>query len=192
MGLAMENLGAIANQTVAGATATNTHGTGPTTGLSGFITGITIVLANGTTLYCNATMNSAVFAAARTGYGALGVLVWLDLAVVPLWRMERIQVPYNLDALLSALPALRAQYDRVEWWWTPFNLNSATLLVRAKTTGPITGCWPGGKSYPAPLTPPPTGMAAWPARTSACTVRRAACVFMCVQLAAWLMMHVYV
>ena len=168
--LALANLGAISMQTVGGATATNTHGTGPTTGLSGFIRGFTIVLANGTAVYANAVQHAELFAAGRTGYGALGVLVWVDLVVVPLWRMERIQVPYDLDTLWAQLPALRTQFDRVEWWWTPYNTASAVLLVRAAVpiSTPVTGCWAGGHSYATPLTPPPRGMAAWPAKTSAC------------------------
>ena len=168
--LALANLGAIANQTVGGATATNTHGTGRTTGLSGFIRGFTIVLANGTAVYANAVQHAELFAAGRTGYGALGVLVWVDLAVVPIWRMERVQAPYALTALLAALPSLRAQYARMEWWYTPYSETSGVVLVRGDVpaTTPITGCW-GGKAYTAGfLTPPPAGTAAWPAGTSAC------------------------
>ena len=168
-GLALANLGAIANQTIGGATATNTHGTGPTTGLSGFVAALTIVLANGTVLDASPDANSRVFAAARTGYGALGVVTWLELAVVPLWRMERIQSSWDLDALRAALPALRAQFARVEWWWTPYNKASAVLLVRANVplTTPVTGCW-GSAPYATPVTPPPAGMASWPPGTSAC------------------------
>ena len=168
--LALANLGAIANQTVGGATATNTHGTGRTTGLSGFIRGFTIVLANGTAVYANVVRHAELFAAARAGYGALGVLVWVDLAVVPIWRMERLSALYELGALRAALPALRAQYPRLQWYWTPYNASSAVLLLRTEVpaTTPITGCWGGGAYTAGFLTPPPAGTAAWPAGTSAC------------------------
>ena len=170
-GLALANLGAIAMQTVAGATQTNTHGTGATTGTAGFITGFTAVLPNGTAVYANSSTHAELFRAGRAGAGALGVLTWVELAVVPLWRLEKITVPgYALPDLLAAVPALRRQWPRVEWWYTPYANASGTVVVRADVpaSAPVTGCW-GAPSYPTPLTPPPDGLAAWPAGTSACT-----------------------
>ena len=37
-------------------------------------------------------VDPGLFAALRTGYGALGIVTSLDLAVVPLWRMEEVGV----------------------------------------------------------------------------------------------------
>ena len=169
-GLGLLNLGAIANQTIGGATATNTHGTGPTTGLSGFITAFTIVLSNGTVLECNTNSNVDIFTAGRVGYGALGIITWFSLTVVPLWRMERLLAPFTLTTLLTMLPSLRDRYPRMQYYWTPYNDSSAMLLIRTNvsSTTPVTGCW-GGATYTSDfLTPPPVGMATWPAGTTAC------------------------
>lgn len=119
-------------------------------------------------LLCFLAWCAEVFRFLRTGYGALGVLVTLDLAVWPLWTMEQIVAPYDLGDLMKALPALLTQYDRLQWYFTPYTTN-ATLLIRANTTAPITGCWnPIGPAPNAPVTPPPRGMAVWPAGTRSC------------------------
>jgi len=168
LGLALPNLGAIANQTLAGAVNTNTHGTGATGGLSSFIVGMRLVLANGTAVTATATQNPDLFATARTGYGAYGVLIGIDIQTAPMWRMELVQAPIDLDVLLSMLPALLQQYDRLQWFFTPYAPgNQATLEIRANTSAPITGCWSGSR-YSKPVTPPPAGMSAWPAGTTAC------------------------
>lgn len=153
-------------QSIAGATQTNTHGTGPTGGLATLIIEVRVLLANATIVVANATHNSDLFHAIRVGMGALGLLLTVTLETVPLWTMERIAAPMLLEDLMSQLPALRGQYERLQWYWTPYTQN-ATLLLRVNTSAPITtGCWSGASSLP--LTPPPAGWAAWPAGTKAC------------------------
>ena len=77
-------LGAIAEQSVAGATQTSTHGTGRDLGsMSTQIVGLTFVLANGTVVNASATRNTDLFNAWRVGLGALGVVVGMELRVRP-------------------------------------------------------------------------------------------------------------
>ena len=74
-GLGMQNLGDINRQALAGAVSTGTHGTGLGLGsISTQVVGMTLVLADGSTLHCSATENPEVFAAARVSLGALGVM----------------------------------------------------------------------------------------------------------------------
>jgi len=168
-GLALANMGAIANQTIAGATSTSTHGTGATGSLATFIVGITGVLPNGTAFNASATVNPSLFAAGRVGYGALFIATWFNIRVAPLWRMEQISAPVPLPFLLQQLPALRQQFDRLQWYWFPYTDGNATLLLRVNTTAPITGCWdPLGPPPSRPVTPPPHGWPAWPVGTTSC------------------------
>jgi hypothetical protein len=125
------------------------------------------VFANGTAARLDATTNAAVFNAMRVGYGAIAVAVWIELRVVPIWRMEMVTAPLDLTKLLSILPTLAAQYDRYQWYYYPYDNSSARLVVRANTTAPISGCWGGGRSR-TPVTPPPVALGAWPAGTTAC------------------------
>ena len=75
LGLSMSNLGDIDVQTVSGAISTGTHGTGVKLGgLATQVRALQLVLADGTLLDCDANENPDVFAAARVGLGALGVI----------------------------------------------------------------------------------------------------------------------
>ena len=51
-------------------------------------------------------------------------------------------------ALSEKVPSLLQQYDRLQWYWTPYTEN-ATLLLRVPTNASITGCW-SGQRLPLP------------------------------------------
>lgn len=71
LGLAMEILGDIDRQTVAGAVSTGTHGSSRLFGsLSTQVRALEMVLADGSVVTCSPTERSALFAAARIGLGA--------------------------------------------------------------------------------------------------------------------------
>lgn len=79
-GLAMPNLGDIDRQTISGALSTGTHGTGARLpGLGAMVAGLELVLADGSVVSCSAAERPEVFAAARVGLGALGVLSTVTL-----------------------------------------------------------------------------------------------------------------
>ena len=68
LGLALPNLGDIDRQTISGAIATGTHGTGTRRqGIAAAVSGLTLVLADGSTLECSAEVEPEVFAAAAGG-----------------------------------------------------------------------------------------------------------------------------
>src|SRR5690606_5045286 len=75
LGLALPNLGDIDRQTVSGAIATGTHGTGTRRrGIAAAVCGLTLVLADGSLVTCSAEVEPELFEAARVGLGALGVV----------------------------------------------------------------------------------------------------------------------
>ena len=75
LGLSLHNMGDIAEQTLAGAVSTGTHGTGGTyAGLAAQLAGFTLVTGTGEVLTCSATESADVFDLARIGLGAVGVL----------------------------------------------------------------------------------------------------------------------
>jgi FAD/FMN-containing dehydrogenase len=151
LGFAMENLGAIAEQSVAGATQTSTHGTGRKLGsLSTALVSLTLVLSNASVLMVNATLHPEIFAAASVGLGALGVVVEAEIRVVPSFKLRRTEMPWDLDELVAALPSLNERYERLQWYWTPFT-TSATLLLReaVPSSTPVDTCWPTGENVRA-------------------------------------------
>ncbi|HEU5108508.1 MAG TPA: D-arabinono-1,4-lactone oxidase [Micromonosporaceae bacterium] len=119
-GLAMPNLGDIDAQTVAGALATGTHGTGAAYGcLSTFVAGLRLATAGGELLDCSETERPDVFAAARVGLGALGVVTEVTLRCVDAFVLRADERPMPLADVLAALPSLVAGNDHFEFYWYP-------------------------------------------------------------------------
>ncbi|MFU8871013.1 D-arabinono-1,4-lactone oxidase [Micromonospora sp. SL4-19] len=128
-GLALPNLGDIDTQTVAGALSTGTHGTGAKLGcLSTFVTALTLVTGTGEVLRCSADAHRDVFAAARVGIGAVGVLVEVTLRCVDAFVLRAHERPAPLSSVLADLPGLVEQHDHVEFYWFPY-----TARVQVKT-----------------------------------------------------------
>src|SRR5436309_1094085 len=74
-GLAMENLGDIAYQSISGAISTATHGTGRLLGgIAAQVIAMRIIAGDGSIIECSADGEPEVFHAARVGLGALGIL----------------------------------------------------------------------------------------------------------------------
>ena len=147
-GLSLVNMGATCEQSVAGATATGTHGTGIALGsMSTQIEGLRIALANGTLLDTSATSYPTIFAAARVGLGALGVVTQVSIRAQPLFQLRLNHTTMPLDDLLAALPALLTEYPRLQYYWLPPDEENATLLTR--------------ELMPAGTLPSPTGVGCW-------------------------------
>jgi FAD-linked oxidoreductase len=120
-GLAMPNLGDIDVQTVAGALSTGTHGTGAKLGcLSTFVVGLTIVTGSGEVLTCSDAENPDVFAAARVGVGALGVITEVTLQVTEAFTLLADERPARLGDVLRDFDNLAADNDHFEFYWFPY------------------------------------------------------------------------
>ncbi|WP_433281857.1 D-arabinono-1,4-lactone oxidase [Pseudonocardia xinjiangensis] len=140
-GLALPNLGDIEAQTVAGAISTGTHGTGAThRGLAAQVRALEIVLADGSLITCSATEHPEVFAAARIGLGALGVLTHVTLQAVPAFRLHAVETAMPLPDVLSGLDELVAAHEHFEFYWFPHTDIAATKSNnRTEATGPTRG-----------------------------------------------------
>ncbi|MDB5695075.1 MAG: FAD-linked oxidoreductase [Sphingomonas bacterium] len=92
-GLALANQGDVNPQSVAGSMATGTHGTGATLGsLSTFARGFRLVLADGSTCWCDADTDPELWQAQRLSLGLFGIATEIELAVVPAFHLsERIE-----------------------------------------------------------------------------------------------------
>ena len=118
--LAMENLGDIDKQTVAGAISTGTHGTGARLGgLATQVAGLDLVTADGSVLSCSADENADVFDAARISVGALGVLASVTLQCVPAFLLRAQEGPIPLDDTLDGFDELAEGNDHFEFHWFP-------------------------------------------------------------------------
>lgn len=132
-GLALPNLGDIDAQTVAGATATGTHGTGAAFGcLSTFIAGLTLVTGTGDVETCDATENPDLFAAARVSLGALGVVTEVTLQCVDAFTLYAHERPGRLADVLASWESLVAANDHCDLYWFPH-----TDRVQVKTNNRV-------------------------------------------------------
>ncbi|MFY1635676.1 D-arabinono-1,4-lactone oxidase [Solwaraspora sp. WMMB335] len=127
-GLALPNLGDVDRQTIAGAIATGTHGTGAThRGLAGAVDALTLVTAGGQVVSCSERSDPDLFGAARIGLGALGVVTDVTLRCVDAFVLRARERPGKLADVLAGLPDLVDGNDHVEFYWFPY-----TDLVRVK------------------------------------------------------------
>ncbi len=119
-GLAMENLGDIDVQSVAGAISTATHGTGARLrNISSQVAELTLVLADGSTLVCSERAEPEVFRAARVGLGALGAIAEVTLRCVPAFTLRGVDAPAPLGEVLDDFERLAVGNDHFEFFVFP-------------------------------------------------------------------------
>jgi L-gulonolactone oxidase len=118
--LSMTNLGDIDVQTISGAISTGTHGTGlKYGGIATQVRELELVRADGSLLRCSADENADVFAAARVGLGALGVIATVTLQCEPAFALAAAEAPATLDEVLADLDELVVGNDHFEFYWFP-------------------------------------------------------------------------
>jgi L-gulono-1,4-lactone dehydrogenase len=119
--LALPNLGDIDAQTVSGALATGTHGTGAGLGcLSTFVAGLELVTASGGIIRCSAEHQPDVFNAARVNIGALGVVSEVTLQCVEAFTLHADERPASLASVWSSLEEHVEANDHFEFYWFPY------------------------------------------------------------------------
>jgi len=120
LGLALHNMGDIAEQTLAGAISTGTHGTGGTAaGLAAQVVGLELVTGTGELLRATPSENADVLEVARVGLGALGILTTITFRVEPLFVLEAIEEPFGWTEALAAYDDLSERADHVDMYWFP-------------------------------------------------------------------------
>ncbi len=104
IGQALPNMADIDYQTLAGAIATSTHGTGKTfQSCSAQVCAMQLVTANGEVLDCDRQRHPEVFSAARVSLGALGVATRIRLQNRPAYRLREHQWIARTEELLEDL-----------------------------------------------------------------------------------------
>jgi L-gulono-1,4-lactone dehydrogenase len=127
-GLAMENLGDIDAQSIAGAISTATHGTGARLrNIPSQVAELTLVLADGSTLVCSEQDDPELLRAARVGLGALGVIAEVTLRCVPAFTLRGIDVPAPLEETLERFAELALGNEHFEFYVFP---HATTALTR--------------------------------------------------------------
>jgi FAD/FMN-containing dehydrogenase len=120
LGLAQENLGDVDVQTLGGALATGTHGTGRTLpNLSARVSGVRLLLADGSLSVLRAEEQPERLAAARVSLGALGVLTAVRLDCVASYRLHERTARLPIEECLGSLAERSAAHRHYEFFWYP-------------------------------------------------------------------------
>ena len=137
-GLALANQGDVNPQSLAGAMATGTHGTGVELGsLATFARGFRLISADGAAHWCDATTNPDLYEAQRLSLGLFGVATEIEVAVVPAFHLsERIE-KRRWAEIRESYDDLAQQHRHVEFWFFP---HSDDVIL--KTLDPCDPCEP--------------------------------------------------
>ena len=132
--LAMPNLGDIDQQSIAGAIATATHGTGLDLGnLATTVVGMELVDGRGTVR----RLDGDLLRVARVGLGALGIVTEVTLQCVPAFRLHARETVEPLDDLLDGLIEQATAVDHFELYWMPGGGRRCQVKRNLRTDEPL-------------------------------------------------------
>lgn len=151
-GLMMPNIGAIDQQSIAGALATATHGSSTRHGiLAQSVLQLKIMLANGRTVSCSPQSNVDLFRAASVSLGALGIIIEVTFKMDPFFNVEWSQSLHPLEDLLAQWEkGLWTEYEFTRLWWMPYTKRA--VKWRANKTDkshhpPLANWWIGSVGF---------------------------------------------
>jgi L-gulono-1,4-lactone dehydrogenase len=117
-GLAVDHPGELGDQTVGGALATGTHGSSAGGGgLASTVVALQVVTADGRVRQCRADADAGLFAAARVGLGAVGILATVTLRCVRAGSLRVVERPRSLDELEATFDEEACAHDQFQAWW---------------------------------------------------------------------------
>lgn len=136
-GQALFNMPDIDGQSLAGAMATATHGTGQKLGaLHAYLTGLTLVTPRGEVLECSRERHREVFDAARVSLGALGVVTQVTLRNAPTHVLKRRVWLEPLDQLLERFDERAARHHSFEMYLIPHCRQGVAITIDPTTEPP--------------------------------------------------------
>ena len=78
-----------------------------------------LVLADGSVVLCSPTERPELFAAARVGLGAFGVLTAVTLQCEPAFALHADEGPMPLDEVMTGFDEFATGNDHFEFYWFP-------------------------------------------------------------------------
>jgi FAD/FMN-containing dehydrogenase len=136
-GLGLANQGDIDGQTIAGAVATGTHGSGLTLGsISSTLVGARLATANGDVV--EVEPGSELLRAAQVSIGALGILTELTLQAVDAYELDEQIVVLSVDEVLDRWDELRDGHRHFSFFWLPAKESAAAFGLSADDARPDT------------------------------------------------------
>ncbi|MFD4443646.1 D-arabinono-1,4-lactone oxidase [Nocardia sp. NPDC058519] len=129
-GLAFPNLGDIDTQSLAGATATATHGTGARLrNISAALHSVEVLRADGTRVELNEQTDPDGWRAARVSVGALGIVTAATLQLEPSFVLECVERPVPLNDVLADIDEFADGSDHFEFFAFPHSETAMTKSI---------------------------------------------------------------
>ena len=137
-GFALENMGDIDRQSLAGAISTGTHGTGPTLGnISTQVNALRLLRANGEIVEIDATSESIPLDAARLSLGLFGVLSQIRVRLLPAYRLHERTWVDPFERCMEKLDSYVKSTRHFEFFWVPAEDGCACKALQATTAAKI-------------------------------------------------------
>jgi D-arabinono-1,4-lactone oxidase len=119
--LAVQNLGSISDQSVAGLISTGTHGSTQYHGLvSQQVVEITLVNSQGELVTCSSIKKPEIFKAALLSLGKIGIIVYVTLRTCPSYTIKSKQEIIKFDTLLNNWDNIWLDSEFIRIWWFPY------------------------------------------------------------------------
>lgn len=129
-GLAMENLGDIDVQSIAGALSTGTHGCGITLGvLASQLVSITMVTAEGELLELNPQSDPERFKAAQVSMGTFGIITRMGLRLRKAYKLKYSSKKETFEEVLESLEDYKKNNRNFEFYWFPYSETIQTKVM---------------------------------------------------------------
>ncbi|MDB5281367.1 MAG: hypothetical protein JWO06_442, partial [Bacteroidota bacterium] len=136
-GLALQNLGSISKQSLAGAISTGTHGTGINYQILGSqIEEFSLIKADGEKLVIHKERDKVLFNKALVNLGCLGIISEITLNVVPAFNLRDQTTVENFDTVIDKLDELISGTDHFKLWWFP-HIEEVVVYRYTRTEEPV-------------------------------------------------------
>ncbi|TMQ28596.1 MAG: FAD-binding protein [Deltaproteobacteria bacterium] len=121
LGCSLPNQGDVDPQSLAGAIATGTHGTGAELGsLSTFARAFRLVLPDGSVVECSRDARPELYEAQRLSLGLVGIATRIRIDVVPAYRLEQRIARVGLDEVCERFAGIAATHRHAEFFAFPY------------------------------------------------------------------------
>ncbi|KAG7192069.1 D-arabinono-1,4-lactone oxidase [Scheffersomyces spartinae] len=119
--LAIQNLGSISDQSIAGLISTGTHGSSQYHGLvSQQIVLIDIVNSAGELITCSSIEKPELFRAALLSLGKIGIITHVTIRTCPQYTLKSKQEIINFQTLLDNWDLIWLDSEYIRIWWFPY------------------------------------------------------------------------
>lgn len=131
--LAIQNLGSISEQSLAGIISTGTHGSSQYHGLvcQQYVS-IDLVNSTGQLVTCSLIENEELFRAALLSLGKVGIIVRVTIRTIPRYNIKSKQEIISFDTLLKNWDNIWLDSEFIRIWWFPYT--SKCVCWRASKT----------------------------------------------------------